>query len=429
MVGALLAMAVLLSRPLRAWQHLYAARQALAHYHQEEARVHLEACLELWPEQGEALLLMARAARRAEAFSEAEEYLERYRQRHGQTLPLLHEEVLYTAARGEPDRVVHYCQKWAQEDVQAAPLVWEALVQGYFRRYRLAEGYEVLQTWLAQQPDNPQALLFLAGLYVWLRQQPQALDTYRRILALDAEQDTARLRLARILLEENQPAEALPHLQRLMQRSAAQPLAGVLLARCQEALGQPEEAERLRETLLAQYPRFGPALGDRGRQALQQGRLQEAETWLRQALAAEPHDLSVRYQLVQCLFQRGQKAAAQAELQRLKKQEADLQRLEQLVNHELRQRPEDPALHLELGRLLLEGGQAEAGVYWLQRVLQANPRQAEARRLLADYYRQGRDGAGSAVPQQLLSEETLASEPTFSKEPDVVSCLPGGLSP
>jgi tetratricopeptide (TPR) repeat protein len=115
----LLPTSVLLGRRLLALHHLKAGRDALERYHQDEARPHLEACLRLWPNKGEALLLMARAARRSDAHAAAEEYLEQYQRLHGQSEEWLLERLLHTAAKGETDKVANYCRRLVEENSTA----------------------------------------------------------------------------------------------------------------------------------------------------------------------------------------------------------------------------------------------------------------------------------------------------------------------
>jgi Flp pilus assembly protein TadD len=387
-------------RRLLAVHYLKMGRDQLERYHAVEARPHLEACLQLWPGHPEALLLLARAARRAEAPAVAEQYLAEYLQLHGPTEALTLEEILHSAAKGETDKVAKHCRQIVQTNGVAASLALEAMVQGYFRMYRLGEGFAVLQTWLEREPNNTQALLFLGGLHALRQRRAEAVETYGRILELDPDHSMARLRLAMILLDENKPAEALTHLHYLQEHQGngnpTKPMILVLAARCLDQLGQEEQGEQLREEVLAQYPHFGPALGDRGRWALRQGRWIDAETWLREALALEPTNRELRYQLSQCLFKNGKNTEAESELQRLRQIESDLVRLETITNHELLQRPGDPVLHLELGRLLLRQGQSEEGLHWLHRVLQANPTNVYAHQVLADYYQQVGDSSRAA---------------------------------
>src|SRR5262249_24191890 len=154
------------------------------------------------------------------------------------------------------------------------------------------------------------------------------------------------------------------------------------LARCFDHLGQQDEAESLLEEVLARYPHFSPALGDRGRLARRQRQLEQAEDWLREAVTQEPANHQLRYQLVQCLYQRGKSAEREDELRQLKRLETNQAHLEEIAVKEMPQRPQDPILHLQLGQALLEMGQTEEGLYWLHRALRENPSNKSAHQAL-----------------------------------------------
>ena len=109
-------------RRLLAVHYLKMGRDQLERYHAVEARPHLEACLQLWPGHPEALLLLARAARRAEAPAVAEQYLAEYLQLHGPTEALTLEEILHSAAKGETDKVAKHCRQIVQTNGVAASL-------------------------------------------------------------------------------------------------------------------------------------------------------------------------------------------------------------------------------------------------------------------------------------------------------------------
>ena len=50
-------------------------------------------------------------------------------------------------------------------------------------------------------------------------------------------------------------------------------------------------------------------------------------------------------------------------------------------------RPDDPALHCELGELLLRSGHREEGLRWLHSALRQDPQFEPARKALAEFYR------------------------------------------
>src|SRR5204862_5361221 len=118
--------------------------------------------------------------------------------------------------------------------------------------------------------------------------------------------------------------EALPHLEELHQRQPDDPNITVNLARCYDQIGRQDEAAELVDNVLSHYPRFAPALYQRGLLAVRMGEWTAAEKWLRQACELEPGDYRAHYQLSQCLEHQGKEADARALLPKLDQIDADL---------------------------------------------------------------------------------------------------------
>jgi tetratricopeptide (TPR) repeat protein len=399
----LLAGAFLLGKPLLAQHHLRAARTLLDRYHSSEARPHLEACLRLQPENKEALLLLARASRRDDLLDAAAGYLDEYKQRHGQTEAWVFEQILQSAARGESEKVGQYCRTMVEEENPDAPLILEAMTQGYFRMYRLTEGFGTLQTWLERRPDDTLALLYQAGLYTVLLNRSEAVATYGRILELDPDYDVARLRLAMVLMDDQKSAQAVSHLRYVRQRQPENPMVGVQLARCLYALGQGDDAKQLLDEVLRQQPAFSPALAERGLIALyHEGTVDAAEAWLREALARDPTDHQSLYNLAVCQLRKGNTTGGEETTQVMKKLEADVHRLQTILTTDLAQKPHHPRLHTELGQVLLDLGQVEPAMQWLNRTLEKDPGFVPAHRALAQYYERIGDREQAALHRRFL---------------------------
>ena len=86
----------------------------------------------------DALLLAARAARRARAYDEAQRALEKYQQVRGLDDAGSLEELLLSAER-DVEQVVDACRQYVERGHPDTPLILEALTRGYLRQYRLGE--------------------------------------------------------------------------------------------------------------------------------------------------------------------------------------------------------------------------------------------------------------------------------------------------
>lgn len=390
---AILAGAVAVAWPhFWAWRHLAAARAAVERYHPDEARRQIDACLAVWPDSIEAHLIAARAERLAGDFPKAEDHLrECQRLQKTPSEATVQEWALYHAAAGDLDDVEGYLQETIRRDPGRAGPIREALAEGYLRVYRIRDALNLLQDWLAAEPDEVQALTLLGNLYWQVSAPGSAADQYRRVLELDPSRREARERLAVGLLEVGRYDEALKHLEALRQSDPDDADTQVRIARCQERLDRPEEARATLDAVLSKHPDHGPALRLRGQMLLQDGKPAEAEDWLRRAARAQPDSYEANWSLYECLQKQGKDEAAKAPLARAEALKARTERLNEIATREMSARPRDPALHCEIGKLLLQRGMKELGERWLLSALRLEPHYKPAHAALADYYREQGD--------------------------------------
>src|SRR5207253_59476 len=101
------------------------------------------------------------------------------------------------------------------------------------------------------------------------------------------------------------PYQAVEHLKALRQRHPdnIQVLFG--LASGLRSLGKYEEARKLLDEILAAQPNEVSALLERGLVALDARQFDEAERWLRRALAQKPDEPDINYSLSECLRKAG----------------------------------------------------------------------------------------------------------------------------
>jgi predicted Zn-dependent protease len=365
-------------------------------YHNPQAIRHLQACLRAWPDDGDVLLLAARAARRARAYEDAERGLEKYQQVRGCDDAAAFEQLLLAAERGGEDRLIDLCWRYVEQGHPERPLILETLARAYLRHYRLPEANRCLDYWLHDQPDNPQALCLKGHLHLdYEHVRPPAEECYRRAVELDPDHDEARLGLAVALLEDKAFPEAAGHLEYLAKSQPDNPRVQVDLARCRDGQGQRAEALLVVDAVLARRPGYARALALRGRLAFEGEEYQVAEPWLRAAVAADPGDTQARYDLARCLRYRGAIDEAQDHEAQIRQREADLKRFHEIATVEMAQRPHDPQLHYTLGRLLLRTGRRAEALRWLHSALVQDPQYAPARQALAECYRDA-----AAPPEQ-----------------------------
>jgi tetratricopeptide (TPR) repeat protein len=392
-----------LGRHLWAGHQLQAARAALDRGRVEEARVYLQKCLEVRPQNPDVHLLLARAARRAGEYAKAGEHLAQ-----AEKLGAVPEEValewqLQAVQRGELAGVENQLWAYADKGHPDRLDILDALARGYLATYRLGAAQEALDLLLRAQPDCASAWRMRGQAIYYMRGFGEAEANYRRAVELDPDDREARRLLADCLSENNKPADAMAEYERLLAQVPGDRPAQLGKARCLVALARHEEAREALEALLKLDPRQVAVLTLLGKVQIRLGDPAAAERWLRQAVVEEPSDREAVYNLGQALQQQGKKDEAAPWVAQLKRIDAEQARLSALTK-QIMASPRDAALRCQAGEIFLAMGNEKEGMRWLQSALQEDPRCTAAHRLLRDHYvRQGRADL-AAVHERALAQ-------------------------
>lgn len=395
--AAALALAALLAltvrEAVRGWQcrqHHRAAEEELARYNFEEAGAELAECLRLRPGNAGLRLLAARTARRASQYDRAEDYLDAYDALVKKPTPEgTLERRLLRAERGEVAEVGDYLTACLEAHHPDSELILEALALGEVQVYHLGPAMALLQDLIRRQPGNVPALLTRGLMLESVGQLDEAIACYRQAVEHNPGNNRAELSLAEGLRRRKDYAEAADVFERLRRRRPHDPDVLLGLARSWASLDRPAEARQVLDELLALGEAGKAGLLERGKLAVQEGQLAEAEGWLRRAVAAYPHDASSNYQLALCLERLGKTAEAETYRRRRREIEADMKRLAELYPETLRH-PENAALRLEAGQICQRNGQPKEALRWFQGALQADPNHKPTHQALGDLYeRQG----------------------------------------
>ena len=388
-----------------AWYHFRAGRAAVENYHTAEAREHLDRCLKVWPTSVDAHFLAARAARRAGAFDEAREHLSECQRLTGDsTEDIALESALLDASMGNLAEV----EKFLVDQVNASPrnarLIWEGLAEGYIRMYRVLDALASVNRWLQVDPDNIRALTLRGDTHWKVGAVLKTVPDYTRVIELDPEQNDVRWRLSLGLLETGLYTDALKHLEELARRKPNDIEVRVRLARCQYVMGQRAQARKLLASILADNPEHGTALRTRGQINRMDGQLEEAEEDLRKAIRIMPNDHPSHWELAQVLQRLKKDAEAKEMSARAEKIKANHEKLQELSTQKMSVRPNDPALHCEMGKLLLSMGHSGTARLWFQSALEIDENYGPAHAALADYY-QGQGDKENAERHRRLARD------------------------
>jgi tetratricopeptide (TPR) repeat protein len=332
-----------------AWQlgwHLWAmaefraARQALERRDFAQARAHLSGCLRVWPEEGETLLLAAQAARRGGALEEADSLLRQHQRLHGVSEAAAVERQLLQLQSGDmtgADSYLALCD--ASPETEQTALVLEALIRGGLRARDHVHAMRGVERWLRRSPTGPdhlRGLVWRGDVWLQLGASELAQSDYRAVLAVDGDNDDARLSLATSLVRFA-PAEAMDHLEPLLRRRPNDQSVRFQVACCRHNLGHLEEARQLLDELLAEGLDQPALLQQRGAVALDLRQLAEAERWLRRACKLAPDDPEAARALARCLRENGKGDEAAEYEAKVKQKESEWRALYQQLFRETHQ--------------------------------------------------------------------------------------------
>jgi tetratricopeptide (TPR) repeat protein len=374
-----------------AWWQLRTAKAALAADRPADARTHLAHCSAVWPwgHRTDVLILRSRAERQAGELDAAMEALRAARRGEGETTAeLVYEWALLQAAGGNVAEVADYLQQQADDDPSRQRDVWEALVQGYLAVFRANDAYTICQQWVEKRPDDLRAkeLRGYAAIQGRGRGLQLGADDLAEVLQKDPTRTRTRAVRAVALLDLGEFDEAIAELERLAREQPDQPDHKVRLARCLNMVGRTAEAADLLDAVLRDHPDHGPALRTRGQFALTGTNPAEAEGWLAKAAEVLPNDYQTQFLYSQALLQAGKTADADEQQKRANEVRERATQLTELRTRRLAERPLDPALYTEMGRLLLASGNATQGVRWLEAAVGLERNYRPAHEALADHY-------------------------------------------
>jgi Flp pilus assembly protein TadD len=139
---------------------------------------------------------------------------------------------------------------------------------------------------------------------------------------------------------------------------------------------------------LRTYPDYPAALLERGNNALLDGDEPAAERDFARAIALDPGNIQIRNQYALALARNGKQSESAKQYEAVKQLQEDSERMTDLINGPLQSRPNDPALHHEIGAIALRSGLVPEAIRWFESALQVSPDHLPTHRTLAGLYQQ-----------------------------------------
>lgn len=368
------------------------AEQELQRHDALAAQARLERVLARHPQYERALLLAAEAARRADAYAEAERLLTAFEERAGSSEVSRREWTLLGVQQGDFGTDEEPLRTAVGRNHPDEVVILEALAKGYAAAFRFPDAATALERLLEREPDHAPALVLRSALADRLRRNDAADSDVRRAVTKAPDSALAQAAQARLRSKRGHTRDAVYHFELALRLQPGHPATRLGLVRALADAADLAGAERQLDELLAADPDHVDGLVERGRLALRQNKYAEAEASLAKAVRSAPWHRD-GWQLRAIALKelgRADKAARRAELT-----------AEDGVGGRLKLRardnPGDVAVRLELWAWSVRNGQADEGIAWLAEVLRGDARNAAAHAALADYFERASQSRRAAL--------------------------------
>jgi tetratricopeptide (TPR) repeat protein len=273
-----------------------------------------------------------------------------------------------------------------------AAQIYQAIAYGYLATYRLKEAWEASEFWLQWQPKSIAAHLLKADIYERIGDPPSAIKELELALQIDAKHPAARAKLGRLQIEAGQIEQAIQHIEGLVSEGKASPSVQLDFAEALLRSGKSSEAKRALQDAfqigLGRQDR-ARASSTRGRILMEEGKWEAAAADLLVAIEIAPDDSAAYFALSNALSRLGQGELSDQYRERgttlLQAANDNFRKIRELLAQIL-DRPTDPALRTNVGRMMIEQGKIPEGLRWVETALQYDPNYTPAQEIMRQYY-------------------------------------------
>jgi tetratricopeptide (TPR) repeat protein len=355
----------------------------------DSAARRMENCLRFRPGHLPSQLLMVRIDVARGRLEDASRRLDDLKRKYEDVPDSIQTEYLFLRAiSGEFDSIEPALQQMAVTDNPARERALETLAQLYSSELSYDKASIALGYLLRDFPDNPKGHELSGWIAAMRNSDEMAVESYRRAIGLRPGRIGPKLKLAQHFDTIGKYSESLSTYEELigLAPDSTEILIGyaVALARVNGSL------ELRRQTLrkaIGRTPESYAAHIELGRLELEYGDPDEAERLLRKAVEIHRNEPEPRFLLLSALRkQSGREADIAIELERYNVCRADSERFQKITREELKKRPNDENLLLELSEILMRSGIEDLGIRWLKKILAIDANHVEAHCRLYDFY-------------------------------------------
>lgn len=359
------------------------SRSAIHHRQPESAVQWLEWAEWIGGSDSRTELLKARCARKLGQWAGVREHLLNAERLGGSIQAIQREDWLARAQSGQLRDVERRRDQMLLDPGEDTEEICEAFSLGYLMNRRFDECVQLLESWSADYPENPQPHYLMGLLLGEQKKFAAAAKSLEKAIVLEPDYFEARLSLANALLTDRRQDEAMTHFEHC-RRLQDHPEVWLGLARCQFTFGELPEARRNLEAGLQKYPENFKLNLELGRHTLNDD-FQVAHQHLEKAVRIEPDSLEAHYLLGQVLIRLGRRSDAEPHLEFVNQINKKLMEMQKLLDAVALQ-PNDVEARFQIGLIKLHYESEIEGLQWLQSVLNLEPQHQGAAEQLALYY-------------------------------------------
>ncbi|HUR53930.1 MAG TPA: hypothetical protein VMZ71_07350 [Gemmataceae bacterium] len=360
---------------------LEAAEATLRRNDPVAARTRLDLILTATPDNPQALLLAAKAARRCDDYAAGERHLTAFERTAGASDASRLEWTLLGVQQadfGDDEERLRVMLGRQHPDESG---ILEALAKGLAAAHRWPEVMAVLDRLLKRDPDHVPGLVSRAVVAERFRRHEAAEEDLRQAVGVAPENALAHAALAGHLNHRGLTREAIHHYERALQLRPTDHGARIGFARALTDAAKLTDADRHLTTSTDD-----PAcLVERGRVLLRLNRTADAEVQLEKATRVAPwHRDAHKLRLLAAKELRRAEVVKQCEakIAELTLEDAVLGKL----TLKARDTPGDAAVRMTLWEWAKRNGQPEEEVAWLAEILRDSPKHPAAHAAFADYF-------------------------------------------
>ncbi len=231
-----------------------------------------------------------------------------------------------------------------------------------------AAAVPLLETIVAEEPENVEIQFNLAYCYAQLQQGDRAVEHYRTVVELKPDLVEAHMNLGILLMERREFGEAAPHFEAVIESRPDEFAPALYLAHASLEMGDAEAAADAYKKAVAFDPRSADAQLGLGQSLLRSGRAEEAAPHYERAAELDPTLQSMKLELAEHFENNGHPEKAIA-----------------LYRGYLGVDPEAVAVRERIGLLLLDLKQYPEAVRFFEQAVELDPTVAN-RAALAEAY-------------------------------------------